>query len=159
MKTSAMCISSIFSLELPQRDWPELLPELYQYSYNTDPNARYSSLLTFGYICEDVDPTCLSQDDLQSIMPGVLNNIDPSNVDLTKIAIKAFARAAPITQPYMASPEHRGFIMNNLLKAQSIPDPEILLSLMEALCEIVKVSYDYIGEYVEQIGGLTNYFI
>ena len=159
MKTSAMSISAIFSIEAPQNDWADLLPELYQHSLNSDPNQRYAAILTFGYICEDVHPSNLKSEDLGSIIPGVLNNIDESNVELTKIAIKAFARAAPITKPYMESPEHRNFIMTNLFKAQSIADKEILLSLMEALCDIAKVAYDFIGDYIQQIGSLTTYFI
>ena len=49
--------------------------------------------------------------------------------------------------------------MTNLFKAQTIADQDILLSLMEALCDLARVAYDYIGEYIQQIGSLTTYFI
>jgi hypothetical protein len=45
--------------------------------------------------------------------------------------------------------------MERVLLAIGIPDEQILKSSFEALNEIAKEGYDYMLQYIEQIGGAT----
>lgn len=60
-------------------------------------SVRRASLQTLGFICEDMNPENFSVDDLNLILYAVLSNVIPDKIDLTQIAIRSFARAAPIT--------------------------------------------------------------
>lgn len=101
-----------------------------------------------GFICEDINTECFSVDDLNLILFSVLSNIFPDKLDLTQIAMKSFARAAPITYRNFQIPEQKNFIMDKLFQAGEINDEDILSSLMEALNDIVKLSYDCIGDQI-----------
>lgn len=59
--------------------------------------TRLASIQTLGFLCEDLEPEDISADLLNSILGSVLQNIIPDQKELSLIAIKAFARAAPVT--------------------------------------------------------------
>lgn len=92
---------------------------------------------------------------MNAILYAVLSNVFPDQVELTKIAMKAFSRAAPITDKNFAVPEQKSFIMQKLFEASNIDNDEILTSIMEALNDIVRVNYDHMFEYIQEIGNLT----
>lgn len=45
--------------------------------------------------------------------------------------------------------------MNQVFLASEIDDEDILVSIMEAMNDIVKVNYDFMLDYIERIGSLT----
>jgi len=49
--------------------------------------------------------------------------------------------------------------MQRLFEASKIDDEEILESIMEALNDIVRVNYDYMPDYIMEIGQLTTLLI
>jgi hypothetical protein len=67
----------------------------------------------------------------------------------------AFARAAPSTSKAFQNPQQKNYMMDNLFLASTIDNEDILVAIMQSLSEIVRVSYDYMFEYIERIGGLT----
>jgi hypothetical protein len=70
--------------------------------------------------------------------------------------VKAFAGAAHMATKVFSSPDYRNFIMSKLFDASMIDDDTILESTMEALDVIASNCYDYISEYIEKIGEITN---
>lgn len=78
---------------------------------------RLASIQTLGFICEDLSPQYLGQDNMNSILFAVLSNVSPDNVELSRIAMKAFSRAAPITDKNFQVPDQKEFIMNKLFEA------------------------------------------
>jgi hypothetical protein len=82
-------------------------------------------------------------------------NVIPDQIVLTQIAMKAFARAAPITEKNFEVPEQKEYIMQKIFEASKVNDEEVLSSVMEGLNDIVRVNYDYIYPYIGQIGQLT----
>ena len=69
--------------------------------------------------------------------------------------MKAFSRSAHLLYRNFSSEVHRKFIMDKIFEASLVNDEETLKSTMEALNDISKGCYDYLDEYIEQIGGLT----
>lgn len=96
MRAAATCVAAIAVIEIPPKQW-DILSLLSNNAMLDDFNVRLASIMTLGFICEDINPEFLSVDDLNLILPAVLNNIFPEQLEITKIALKAFARAAPIT--------------------------------------------------------------
>lgn len=45
--------------------------------------------------------------------------------------------------------------MNQVFLASEIDDEDILVAIMEAMNDIVRVNYDYMFDYIERIGSLT----
>jgi importin subunit beta-1 len=155
IKAAATCVAAIAVIEVPSQQWPEIIPLLSENALSTDINVRLASLQTLGFICEDINPESLAPDNMNQIFFAVLSNVIPEQPELTNIAMKAFARAAPITDKNFMVPEQKHFIMEKLFEASKINHEEILQSIMEALNEIVRVNYDYMFEFIESIGNLT----
>jgi len=51
-----------------------------------------------GLVMEALLPTDLQEADINRIWSTMLNNIDPENLDLTRIVSKSIARLAPATE-------------------------------------------------------------
>ena len=94
---AATCIAAIGVLEIPKGMWDDLIISLAQNSGVESITTRLASVQTLGYLCEDLDPEDISADLVNQILGAVLQNIQPNQKELSAIAIKAFARAAPVT--------------------------------------------------------------
>jgi importin subunit beta-1 len=145
IRAAATCVAAICVLELPLGMWNGVLDLLQNNANSDDLNVRLASIQTLGFICEDIDPKFLSADQLNMILPAVLMNVIPDQILLTQIAMKAFARAAPITEQNFLVPEQKDFIMQKIFDASKINDEDVLSSVMEGLNDIVRVNYDYMN--------------
>jgi importin subunit beta-1 len=96
---------------------------------------------------------------MNQILYAVLSNVSAANLDLSRIAAKAFSRAAPFTRRNFEVQEQKEYIMNAIFGAIQLNDEEILESFMEALVDIGKVAYDYMAPYIQTIGEITLNFI
>lgn len=56
MKSAATCVAAIAVIEIPAKMWPELIEALTKNAISDQLNVRLASLLTLGFICEDIDP-------------------------------------------------------------------------------------------------------
>ena len=155
IKAAATCVAAIAVIELPAGQWPLFIETLTKNAESQDLNVRLASIQTLGFICEDIDPASINPVDMNSILFAVLSNIIPQELTLARIAMKAFARAAPITTKNFPDVGQKNFIMQKMFEAGNIEDEEVLTSLMEAMNDIVRVNYDYMYEFIETIGNLT----
>lgn len=70
-------------------------------------------------------------------------NIDASNIELTKIVAKSIAQLAPSSFAYFELDDKRSLIMTCIFDLLNIDDDEIIHSALEALIEIIKVNFRY----------------
>jgi importin subunit beta-1 len=56
----AQILSAIASIEIPRKEWDELIPNLCTNASNEELNIRLASLTTLGYICDEVSPNDIS---------------------------------------------------------------------------------------------------
>jgi len=85
---------------------------------------------------------------MNSILGALLANVHPNQLEITSIAMKAFARAAPITSRNFAVEEQKQYLMSQLFEACKINNEEILTSVMQAMNDIARVNYDYMREFI-----------
>ena len=89
----ANLIAAIASIELPRKEWDDLLPSLTATSGHEDPHVRLTALTSLGYICEEVDQSCITEH-ANAILYALTNNMSdlqtPEAVELTTQAIRAF---------------------------------------------------------------------
>ena len=97
IKAAATCVAAIAVIELPNNELPNFIQSLTENANVPDLSVRLASLQTLGFICEDIDPASLNENDMNQILFAVLSNVIPDQLELTNIAMKAFSRAAPIT--------------------------------------------------------------
>lgn len=53
-RAAATAIASICGLELPAKQWPEIIPVLTNNSSNSDTEVKKAALMTLGFICEEL---------------------------------------------------------------------------------------------------------
>jgi len=96
----ANILAAIASIEIPRKEWDELIPNLCQNSTSDDMNIKLASLTTLGYICEELNPEDLNNFLKNNIILALTNNIDNEGpVEPTKLAIKALLYSVPYTSP------------------------------------------------------------
>ena len=47
-------LAQIGKIEIPRKEWDDLIPAIVQNSNSTDMNIRLASLKTLGYLCEEL---------------------------------------------------------------------------------------------------------
>ena len=94
----ANVVATIAAIEIPRKQWEELLPDLCSSAEHHDPNVRLSSLTTLGYICEEIEVTDVIDPVKNKIISALINNIvlDGQSVSETcKIAVKSLSKSVP----------------------------------------------------------------
>ena len=86
-----------------------------------------ASLQTIGYICEELNPTQLTQPLKNQIMLALTSNIDSTQEQQApcKLAVKALLHSIPYTQANFQVQEEREFIMKKVFDALQCKDVDI----------------------------------
>ena len=113
-RAAASAIASICGLELPLKQWPQIIPVLTNNSSNVDSEVKKAALMTLGFICEELvrilafysyyhhylifiikkntgNPNCLEQDQIEIILMGILIGMveTETNHEIREFSIKA----------------------------------------------------------------------
>jgi predicted transcriptional regulator len=89
----------------------------------------------------------------------MLNNIDPNNIDLTKIVAKSISKLSWASEANFKVQEQRDKIMHCIFDLLNIPDCDILNSTLEALVKVADLNYQYMQPYLEEISSMTQTMI
>lgn len=129
-------------------------------SNQDDLNIRLAALQTLQFFCELVEDTSqLSADDVCQVLGATVFNINPEQVELTKIAVKALKEMVPMVASNFSQLNQRDMIVQGLLKAAYMDDEECSQHACEAISELVLIGYNHLSAYLQSIGELTIYVI
>ena len=96
----ANILASIAKIEIPRKEWDDLIPNLCTNSTSEDMNIKLASLTTLGYICEELQVEDLSDQLKNNIILALTNNIsEASDIQPTKLSIKALVYSVPYISP------------------------------------------------------------
>ena len=76
--TSSQVIAKIAGIEIPQKQWPELIGSLLSNIHQVQPNVKQATLETLGYLCEEVSPEAVDQDQVNKILTAVVQGMNAS---------------------------------------------------------------------------------
>lgn len=91
----ANIIAVIASIEIPRKEWDDLLPNLCSNAENNQDYVRLASLTTLGYICEEIDTDCITDLTKNAIIVALVNNITNQDNEACRLAIKALLHSIP----------------------------------------------------------------
>lgn len=75
--------------------WPELIQILVDISSsNNTSQSRLGALTTLGFICEDMAINVFATDQVSNIFGALLDNFNTEDLELQRIAIRAFQRSS-----------------------------------------------------------------
>lgn len=81
----------ICKIEIPRGEWPDIINILISTSNHDNLNFRMASIMTIGYISQELSPGDISAQQIDEILTSLINNLNgSSNSDITLHTIIAF---------------------------------------------------------------------
>ena len=77
IKAAATCVAAIAVIEIPKGMWVDIIPTLQTGANSDSLQIRLASLHTLGFICEDINPECFDDLQLNHILGSLLTNVFP----------------------------------------------------------------------------------
>ena len=71
----ASAVATIAAIEIPRKEWLELIPNLCSNAAHDDIDVRNAALQTLGFICEELMPDDIPKELKNHIILALINNI------------------------------------------------------------------------------------
>ncbi|URD72966.1 importin subunit [Musa troglodytarum] len=145
--TASQVIAKIAGIELPQKQWPELIGSLLSNIHQLQPHVKQATLETLGYICEEVSPQVVDQDQVNKILTAVVQGMNASegSTDVRLAATRALYNALGFAQANFSNDMERDYIMQWFIRQ----------SAFECLVAISSTYYDKLASYMQDIFSIT----
>ncbi|KAL4651315.1 hypothetical protein ACB092_01G151200 [Castanea dentata] len=155
--TASQVIAKVAGIELPHKQWPELIGLLLSNIHQLPANTRQATLETLGYICEEVSPDAVEQDHVNKILTAVVQgmNSSESNNDVRLAATRALYNALGFAQANFSNDMERDYIMRVVCEATLSPELRIRQAAFECLVAISSTYYEKLAPYIHDIFNIT----
>ncbi|KAI5434388.1 hypothetical protein KIW84_021288 [Lathyrus oleraceus] len=93
--TATQVVAKIAGIELPHKQWPELIGSLLSNIHQVPAHVKQATLETLGYLCEEVSHEVVEQDQVNKILTAVVQGVNSSekNNDVRLAATRALYNA------------------------------------------------------------------
>jgi len=154
---AAQAVSTIAVLDIPLNAWPEILSILVTNAGNSNPSYKQASIITLGYICEELDRTHLAKQQSDQILTAIADNLSADMLDpeIKVDALKALSYALKFAGPNFENDHERQYLIGLLCAAGQSQDIRLRVLAFQALCEIALLYYDFIGPNLPEIWSTT----
>ncbi|KAF4351109.1 hypothetical protein CsatB_004828 [Cannabis sativa] len=155
--TASQVIAKVASIELPHKQWPELIEALLSNTHQLPAHTRQATLETLGYICEEVSPDAIEQAQVNKILTAVVQgmNASESNNDVRLAATRALYNALGFAQANFSNDMERDYIMRVVCEATLSPELRIRQAAFECLVAISSTYYERLASYIQDIFNIT----
>ncbi|KAK1271479.1 hypothetical protein QJS04_geneDACA006034 [Acorus gramineus] len=157
--TSSQVVAKIASIEIPRREWPELISRLL--SNMTQPESpaplKQATLEALGYICEEISPQDLEQDQVNSVLTAVVQGMNQTSngPEIRLSAVSALYNALDFAQTNFENEMERNYIMKVVCETAVSKEAEIRKTAFECLVSISSMYYEVLEPYMETLFTLT----
>ncbi|XP_058075079.1 importin subunit beta-1-like [Magnolia sinica] len=157
--TSSQVIAKIASIEIPRKEWPELIGCLLSNMTQQEKPAslKQATLETLGYVCEEISSQDLEQDQVNSVLTAVVQGMTLANHpgDVRLAATKALYNALGFAQTNFENEMERNYIMKVVCETAVSKEAEIRQAAFECLVSISTIYYDKLEPYMQTLFNLT----
>ncbi|KAK6155567.1 hypothetical protein DH2020_009815 [Rehmannia glutinosa] len=156
--TASQVIAKVAGIELPQKQWPELIGSLLSNVHQVPPHVKQATLETLGYMCEEVGPEVVEQDQVNKILTAVVQgmNANEGNIEVRLAATRALYNALGFAQANFSNDMERDYIMRVVCEATLSPDLKIRQAAYECLVSIGSTYYEKLAPYIQDIFNITS---
>ncbi|CAN0911323.1 Importin subunit beta-1 [Linum grandiflorum] len=157
-KPACQVIAKIAGIELPQKQWPELIGSLLSNVHQLPAHVKQATLETLGYLCEEVSPDAVDQDNVNKILTVVVQGMSSTevNTDVRLTAIQALYNALSFAQANFSNDMERDYIMRVVCEAALSKELKIRLAAFECLVSIASMYYEKLTPYIQDIFTITS---
>ncbi|KAK6936660.1 Importin-beta, N-terminal domain, partial [Dillenia turbinata] len=155
--TASQVIAKVAGIELPQKQWPELIGSLLSNIHQVPAHVKQATLETLGYMCEEVSPDVVDQDQVNKILTAVVQGMNASeaNNDVRLAATRALYNALGFAQANFTNDMERDYIMRVVCEATLSPEVKIRQAAFECLVSISSTYYEKLAPYIQDIFNIT----
>ncbi|KAL5816843.1 hypothetical protein ACOSQ3_025221 [Xanthoceras sorbifolium] len=155
--TASQVIAKVAGIELPHKQWPELIGALLSNIHQLPSHTKQATLETLGYICEEVSSDVVEQDHVNKILTAVVQgmNASESNNDVRLAATRALYNALGFAQANFSNDMERDYIMRVVCEATLSPEVKIRQAAFECLVAISSTYYEKLAPYIQDIFNIT----
>ncbi|KAF7830738.1 Importin subunit beta-1 [Senna tora] len=155
--TASQVIAKIAGIELPQKQWPELIGSLLSNIHQIPAHVKQATLETLGYLCEEVSPQVVDQDEVNKILTAVVQgmNVPDGNNDVRLAATRALYNALGFAQANFSNDMERDYIMRVVCETTMSPEVKIRQAAFECLVSIASMYYEKLAPYIQDIFNIT----
>lgn len=137
-------VAAIAALELPRKEWHEVIGVLVQNAQGTDTTFKLAALETLGYICEELDKGVLNEAEVDSILSAIVNSMTGEN-EVKDVAMNALQLVIPFCEKNLKHETERALLLSKIAENCKAEKEEIKSKAMKCLLELVRCFYDHIG--------------
>ncbi|RWW26837.1 hypothetical protein BHE74_00025171 [Ensete ventricosum] len=157
--TSSQVIAKVASIEIPRHEWQVLIGRLLKNMTQPDAPAplKQATLEALGYVCEEVCPQDLEQDQVNAVLTAVvqgMNQMEHSS-EVRLAAVKALYNALDFAQTNFENEVERNFIMKVVCETAMSKELEIRQAALECLVSVASTYYEYLEPYIQSLFDLT----
>ncbi|XAR71612.1 hypothetical protein NMG60_11017972 [Bertholletia excelsa] len=155
--TASQVIAKVAGIELPHKQWPELIGTLLSNIHQLPIHVKQATLETLGYLCEEVSPDVIDQDHVNKILTAVVQGMNASegNNDVRLAATRALYNALGFAQANFSNDMERDYIMRVVCEATISPEVKIRQAAFECLVSISSTYYEKLAPYIQDIFNIT----
>lgn len=158
--TSAQVIAKIASIEVPKKQWPELIGCLLNNMTQQDKSAglKQATLETLGYVCEEISHEDLVQDEVNAVLTAVVQgmNLAEHSPEVRLAATRALYNALDFAQTNFENEMERNYIMKMVCETAISKEVEIRQAAFECLVSIASTYYEKLEPYMQALFELTS---
>jgi len=155
--TGAQVVGCLAAIELPQNQWPELLPALLQNVTGQCPDeVKVATLEALGYMCEDWEEGAINQGQTDQILTSIVDGMrkDRSN-DIRLAAATALRNSLEFIKGNMGNETERNMIMQAICEATQSDAVKVRMMAFECLSAIAQLYYELLQPYMQAIFQIT----
>ncbi|XP_009351972.1 importin subunit beta-1 [Pyrus x bretschneideri] len=155
--TTSQVIAKVAGIELPMKQWPELIGSLLSNIHQLPAHVKQATLETLGYLCEEISSDVVDQDQVNKILTAVVQgmNATEGNNDVRLAATRALYNAVSFIQANFSNDMERDYIMRVVCEATMSPEVKIRQAAFECLVSISSSYYEKLAPYIQDIFSIT----
>ena len=114
----AVDIASIAAIEIPRKEFLDLIPNLNANSSSTQLDVKLASLETLSRVCEEVDPSDLTTELKNLVVTALVTNFksEPELIKATQFALNGFLHGIAYASEALRVEANRNVIIGNLFQ-------------------------------------------
>lgn len=156
-KATALCIEGICSVEFPKNLWNNVFDILINASKNNNLEIKITTLITLGYIFEDITIKNIKEEtiiNITKIYYSILaekNNNEQQNKILIKNCLLSLKKFVPFLENIIKEDDTRLLFFNLIGHYLLDNDEDIRAYSIEIFSEIIYNHYDYYPNYIDTL--------
>lgn len=157
VRAAASAISAVCTLEIPKGNWLKVIDLLCTNSDHESLSIRHASILTLGYISEELFAEELEKNYSDIVITAFLESLEKNydNPELIEVTIQGIYHSLKFTVDHFKQGQGK-VIMDKVIGATKYPEKNTREIGVQCIVEIVRLCYDYIEPFMGEIADITQ---